>query len=325
MTVAAASPPTASHGGLWRTAQALGLLLTILLLAGLVTRPEPALNILWNAVVPVLPAVFLLSPAIWRNVCPLATLTMLPGERLGNRIIREGTVRATMIVGIALLFVLVPARRFMFNTDGLALAVTISAVAVLALAAGFAFKRKAGFCNAICPVLPVERLYGQRPLLSISNIRCDPCIGCTERGCIDLSPGDSVRTAVGPRWSLGSWVLSPFGTFAAAFPGFIIGYYTVANGPPAQAASVYRHVLIAMGVSLATVFLLVKASRIRAAAGLPMLAAVAAALYYWYAAQVVTEAWRIPGTAIWSIRIAALALIITWLRRALPTAATAAT
>ncbi|HLG06364.1 MAG TPA: hypothetical protein VI383_09465, partial [Gemmatimonadales bacterium] len=135
------SKPEAA-AGLWKTAQGLGLLLTVVLLAGLMTRPELTLNLLWNAVVPVLPAVFLVSTAIWRNVCPLATLTMLPGGRLGGRTIREGTVRTTLIAGVALLLLLVPARRFLFNTDGVALAVTITAVAALALAAGFGFKRK---------------------------------------------------------------------------------------------------------------------------------------------------------------------------------------
>src|SRR5262245_36331186 len=121
---------------LWRTAQALGLLLTVALLLGLVTRPELTLKILWNAVVPVLPAVFLVNPAIWRNTCPLATLTMLPGRRSAGRSIGESTVRTATIAGIVLLLVLVPARRFLFNTDGTALAVTVTAVAALALAGG---------------------------------------------------------------------------------------------------------------------------------------------------------------------------------------------
>ncbi|HLG05037.1 MAG TPA: hypothetical protein VI383_02725 [Gemmatimonadales bacterium] len=315
MTTATISRPPAGTG-LWKTAQGLGLLLTVILLAGLLTRPDLTLNVLWNAVVPVLPAVFLVSTAIWRNVCPLATLTMLPGGRFGARTIREGTIRATLIAGVGLLLVLVPARRFMFNTDGVALAATIAAVAILALGGGFRFKRKAGFCNTICPVLPVERLYGQRPLLQVANVRCTPCIGCTERGCIDLSPADSARTAVGPRWG-GTWLFSPFGLFAAAFPGFIFGYYTIANGPLHQAVVVYRQVLLAMAVSAAAVTLLVTVFRIGAAVALPVLAALAVGLYYWYAAAVVAEAWGITGIPTWSIRIAALALILTWLPRAL--------
>ena len=34
-------------------------------------------------------------------------------------------------------------------------------------------ERKAGFCNALCPILPVERLYGQAPLVAAGNPRCD--------------------------------------------------------------------------------------------------------------------------------------------------------
>ena len=176
-----------------------GVMLTVVLVLGLVTHPGPTTNVLWNAIIPVLPAVFLLSPALWRNVCPLSTLATLSPLRYRTRTIDAPMVRATLVVGVILLFVLVPARRFWFNTDGGALAVAIIMVAILALASGFAFKRKAGFCNAICPVLPVERLYGQRPLVTVPNVRCTPCVGCTERGCIDLSPADSARSAMGPR------------------------------------------------------------------------------------------------------------------------------
>jgi hypothetical protein len=304
------------HTGLWRQAQMVGVMLTVVLVLGLVTHPGPTTNVLWNAIIPVLPAVFLLSPALWRNVCPLATLATLAPLRYRTRTIDEPMVRATLVVGVILLFVLVPARRFWFNTDGGALAVAIIMVAILALASGFAFKRKAGFCNAICPVLPVERLYGQRPLVTVPNVRCTPCVGCTERGCIDLSPADSARVAMGPRWASRSWVFSPFGAFAAAFPGFIAGYYTIANGPVENAFAVYRHVLTATAIGLALVVVFVQACRITAATALPKLAALAAALYYWYAAKAVTDAWGITGTSTWGIRVAAFALILAWLIRA---------
>ena len=55
---------------------------------------------------------------------------------------------------------LVPARRFLCNEHGIALAVVVISVAVAALAFGAVFDFKAGFCNAICPGLPVEKLYG---------------------------------------------------------------------------------------------------------------------------------------------------------------------
>ncbi|HJS48097.1 MAG TPA: hypothetical protein VJ773_08955 [Gemmatimonadales bacterium] len=58
----------------WRLAQAAALLGLIGAGVALVAAPSLGLQLVWSAAVPVLPAVFLLGPALWRNVCPLATL-----------------------------------------------------------------------------------------------------------------------------------------------------------------------------------------------------------------------------------------------------------
>jgi hypothetical protein len=315
MATASMPQSAANYQGLWRAAQLLGLALTVLLLGGLFVRPELTLDLLWNAVVPILPATFLVSPAIWRNVCPLATLTLLPGKRFGRGVLKEPAVRTSLVVGVALLLVLVPARRFLFNTNGIVLAVTIAGVALLALGAGFAFKRKAGFCNSICPVLPVERLYGQWPLARVPNVRCVPCIGCTERGCLDLSTRESLQTAVGSSWGSERWLLSPFGLFAAAFPGFIVGYYQLSNGPLSRAPGVYLQIATAMVVSALLVALVVRVLRVPADRGLAVLAALAVGLYYWYAARVIADAWGASAVFTWTVRVAALGLVVYWLRR----------
>lgn len=313
MTAPMLLPRAPDHARFWHLAQAAGLLLTGLLLAGLVLQPDRALNILWNAVVPVLPAVFLVSPAIWRNVCPLATLTLMPRGRHAHRTLSPAAVRTALVAGVLLLVILVPARRFLFNTDGLALGITIAAVAVVSLIGGTLFKRKAGFCNSICPVLPVERLYGQRPLLRLPNVRCVPCAGCTERGCLDLSPADSAQTGVGERWSSSWWTLSPFGAFAAAFPGFVIGYYTIANGPLTTAGAVYSQVLIAMVVSWGIVTVASRLAGVAAAAALPALAVLAFGLYYWFAAEVISNAWGLGVGMMWGLRVVAFSLLLIWL------------
>ena len=304
------SQRTAPRPGGWQVVQALGLLATVLLLVGLVVRPTLSLNILWNGLVPVLPAVFLLNPILWRNVCPLATLTMLPG---GTRTITGHTVRATLVVGAVLLVAFVMARRFLFNVNGPAIATAVAGLSLAALAGGWRFEHKAGFCNTICPVLPVERLYGQRPLLRVANTRCRPCVGCTARGCLDRSRADALRTAIGQRAASETWVRSPFGGFAAAFPGLIVGYFTVGNTSLAGAPAVIGHVLLAVAVSVLVVVLLVRLLRVSSGSGLPLLGALAAGHYYWYTAPVISAAWQLPSGATWGIRIAALLLIAAWL------------
>jgi nitrite reductase (NADH) large subunit len=312
------SPTAPSAIGLWRAAQWVGVAATAALLAGLFVQPDLALDILWNVLIPLVPASLLISPAIWRNVCPLATLNTVSNGIAGKRPLAAAMIPRVGLVGIVLLVLMVPARRFVFNTDGVVLALTIAAVAVLAVALGAMFDLKAGFCNAICPVLPVERLYGQHPLVQIGNPRCLPCTMCTSRGCIDLNPGKSIAQTLGAARRSRAWLTSGYGVFAAAFPGFVVGYYTTQDGPWAAAGSVYLHVALwALGSYLAAVILvwLFKASAARATV---VLAAAAAGLYYWFAAQTITTAFAIEGAATVAIRAVALALVVVWLWRAVP-------
>jgi nitrite reductase (NADH) large subunit len=312
------SPTEAPAVGLWRAAQWIGVVATAVLLAGLFVQQDLALDILWNVLIPLVPASLLISPAIWRNVCPLATLNTLSNGMAGRRPLVAGIIPRVGMVGIVLLVLMVPARRFVFNTDGVALALTIAAVAVLAVALGALFDLKAGFCNAICPVLPVERLYGQHPIVRIGNPRCTPCTMCTPRGCIDLNPGKSIAQTLGAARRSRAWLASGYGLFAGAFPGFVVGYYTTQDGAWTTAGSVYLHVAVWMlGSYLATAILvwLLKASAARA---MVVLAAAAAGLYYWFAADTITTAFAIEGAATVAIRVVALALVVVWLWRAVP-------
>jgi len=301
---------------LWSVAQLLGVGLTAVLIVGLVRWPVPTLHLLWDMVIPVLPAVFLLNPMLWRNVCPLGTLNDWTGRR-GQAPLSLGLLVGAWIVGVVLLGALVPARRFLFNQEGLALAVTIAVVGVLALVVGFRSPRRAGFCNSLCPVLPVEKLYGQAPLLKVASARCRTCDLCTRAGCIDLVGGKSARQSLRRRGQ--QWLLSPFGVFAAAFPGFIIGYFTLENGAIATAGSVYLHVgTWALG-SLLVVTLLMNLVRPQVALALPLLGGLSAGLYYWYAAPGLATAYGIGTSGAVAVRASAAALLAAWLWNAFRT------
>lgn len=299
--------------GLWTTAQWVGIALTGALLAGLITSPELSLDILWNAVIPVLPAVFMVSPALWRNVCPLATLNTLSGHARGKRKTDGRLLTAAGVVGMVLFFVMVPARRFLFNTDGPMLAGTIVVVAVLALALGFVFASKAGFCNGVCPVLPVEKLYGQRPLIRLGNPRCQPCIKCTRVGCMDRVPNEAARETLGAKADSKAWLLTPFGMFAGAFPGFVWGYFTLTDVPLVEAGAVYVHVFQWMSISYAATVSIVWVGRVSSEWMLRLLAVFALGLYYWYGAAGIAEAWALPDAFVYALRAAAIALVVVWL------------
>lgn len=297
----------------WRTAQAMGLLLTLVLLAGLWTWSTGTLRVLWYGVIPVLPAVFLVQPKLWRNVCPLATLNTLPGRRTRGLKLDTRVARWTLPVGIALLAVLVPARRFAFNVDGPVLAVVIVAVAVVALASGFLFDRKAGFCNSICPVLPVERLYGQRPLVRSGNAHCSTCSLCTARGCLDVSAEKTVAQVLGPARRSARWLLTPYGAFAAAFPGFVLAYYLLSDVTAADAARVYLVIAAGAAGSYVVVAAVALLTRVSWAIALPGLGAVALLTYYWFGAPGIASAWELGTGTIHGIRGAAGLLLAGWL------------
>ena len=312
--------PTPTSAKLWLAAQWAGVVITLVLLAGLVVRPEQSLNILWNLLIPLVPASLLVAPMLWRNVCPLATLNLVSNRSGSTAKLSNGWLPRAGLVGMLLLVLLVPARRFVFNTDGTILAITIAAVAVLALCMGLFFDAKAGFCNSICPVLPVERLYGQNPLLRLSNPRCTPCTMCTSKGCIDLAPQQSIAATLGAARGSSHWLLGGYGVFAAAFPGFIVGYGTLVDGPLNSAGSVYLHILLWCLGSYLVVAAATVALRLSAAVAMVVLGTAAAGLYYWYAAATITAAFDLPSVGALVIRVVALALVAVWAMKALPRA-----
>lgn len=301
---------------LWKLAQGSGVLLTLALLVALLRWPQPSLTLLWNLVIPLVPASLLVAPQLWRNVCPLATLNMASNGWFGRRRANPRFLAGTTALGIVLLFLLVPARHLLFNMDGTALAVTIAAVAVLAVALGAGFDAKAGFCNSLCPVLPVERLYGQAPFVELSNPRCATCSGCSPKGCIDLAPAHSIGPMIATPRPDRAWWRSSFGAFAAAFPGFVLGYYLVPDGSLSDAPAVYGTI---GATSLASFLLAVGATTwfgVPARSLMPVLAAAAAGIYYWFAGPTLAGTLALGPAGALALRILFLGLVAVWFVRA---------
>lgn len=285
----------------------------------LLVVPDVGLPMLWDVAVALIPATLLISPLIWRNVCPLATLNMF-GNRLreGRRATPVWTARANLL-GILLFAALVPARRFLFNESGAALALTIGLVAAAAVVLGVAFDGRAGFCNALCPVLPVERLYGQNPMVGLQRARCSTCSACG-KGCPDLIPDYGVRVAARTETRGVEWLRNPFALFAAALPGFVLGYFAQPNTDLLGAGQVYARVFAFAGGSVAIVALAAAVLRLRARVALPVLAALAVALYYWHAAPGLAGAFGAAEQATLILRVATLGLVAWWGVRAIRSA-----
>lgn len=297
---------------LWGTARWTALLAVVPLLVLLVRHPEPTLVALWYVVVPILPATFFLTPALWRGICPLATLNEL-GNRLGTpRALGEPAARALGIGGLVLFYLLVPARHLTFNQDGVVLAATVAGVGGMALFLGVLFDTRSAFCNAFCPVLPVELLYGQAPLVGLTRGRCDRCTVCTPRGCLDLADQKAVPQLMGPARRTSAWLRTPLGAFFAAMPGFVLGYNLVPDGPLSTAGLVYAATLGAAALSYLLVALLVAATGADMMRALPWIAAAAGGLYYWLAGPSVAAHLGAGSAVSWGVRTVGIGVVGVW-------------
>ncbi|MCC6981006.1 MAG: hypothetical protein IT343_21980 [Candidatus Melainabacteria bacterium] len=235
------------------------------------------IDVFWKLIVPLVPGILLVAPAVWRNICPLAYFNVL-GHRGRAAVVsalgssepkRRGLLtvghlwisRYGLYAGMALLFVLVPLRLLLLNTAGEILAILLVVLAVLSFSAGVFFPYKSGWCSSMCPVYPVEKFYGMSPLAFGENTLCHTqtsagerkCSGCT-RECLDvkLSPasGPKMVAQVGASPGVGMCL------FISTFPGFVTAYWTFSAfaglhdlNLALRCVLVYGGFLVAMSVS----------------------------------------------------------------------------
>ncbi len=266
--------------GVWRVLQAAAVLAAVGICYVLASQPELGLIVFWSLAVPVLPLVFLLAPGLWRNLCPLAVSNQVP-RLLGFSIAHAAPRWLTQynyVVGIILFFVLASSRKVIFNASGPATAALIAGALVAAFVGGVLFKGKSGWCSSICPLLPVQRLYGQTPFVTLPNSHCQPCLGCT-KNCYDFNPGVAY---IADQYDEDRNYAAYRKFFAAVFPGFILAFYVVPNPPDVFIGAMYGHFLLYMLVSAGAFtavdsFLRVSSLRVTAIFG-----ALALNLYYWF-------------------------------------------
>lgn len=242
----------------WSRAAILLRVIAVLVFLGLIyllsrNQPLPGrlgqvslLDIFWKLIVPLVPAILLLVPVLWRNICPLAQFNII-GHQVrsslgrspdrpptGNKNVRLLHSKHGLYVAMSLLSLLVPARLLLLNADSEALAALLAVLAMASFAAGMFFPFKSGWCSSICPVYPVEKTYGMSPLLLGENTLCRirisnhdlKCAGCI-RECLDLKltpgPGKSVGRTV--KWRPGRGLR----LFISAFPGFVAAYLVLSQ------------------------------------------------------------------------------------------------
>jgi hypothetical protein len=147
--------------------------------------------------------------------------------------------------------------------------------------------------------------------------RCSACTVCTPRGCLDLAERKAIPQLLGPSRHTARWLATPYGAFFAALPGFIIGYNQVKDGPLNRAAMVYTTTLGWSLASFLLVALAVLALGLASRLALPLIAAAAGGLYYWYAGPAITSQLAASPWIGTGIRIVGIGLVASWLVRTL--------
>lgn len=310
--------PTVLPLSLWTGLRMACLAAALAVAATLFLAPHIGLPLFWMVIVPLLPAVFVLAPGIWRNVCPMAALNQLP-RLLGitRGITHTPLVREySYVLGIALFFALVSSRKWLFDASGPATGLLILLGLAGAFIGGLVFKGKSGWCSSICPLLPVQRVYGQTPVKRIANAHCRPCVGCS-KNCFDFNPGvayladqyDSDKHYVGYRR-----------VFVGILPGFIWAFFAIPAG--ADLSSVYGGFALSSGLSLALFHLLDTFLKLPNNRLTVLFGATAFTTYYWFVSEtwfkglsLFSGHWLVPEMAPWGVRLAVVALALTWVWR----------
>lgn len=208
---------------LWRAIQSAVWLLGAGIMICLVFFPSIGLLLFWNILIPIAPALFVLATGVWRNICPLATTNLMPrhfglSERKKLTAVQLGKLN---LLAIVMLYSIVPLRHAVFNNSGIATASLIMAMVVLGMIMGFYFEWKSAWCSGLCPVHPVEKLYGGNTLFTVQNAHCTECQNCVVP-CPDSTPNIHPISTKRTLYHQLSGLL-----IVGGLPGFIWGWFHV--------------------------------------------------------------------------------------------------
>jgi nitrite reductase (NADH) large subunit len=301
----------------WDALRVLSVVAALALCVSLLVSARVGLFIFWGLVIPLLPLLFFVAPGFWRNICPLAASNQTPrrfGFTRGRAL--HPTVRAYgFLVPVVLFLGLVPARKVLFNTNGVALAVLLLAMLAAAFVGGVFFKGKSGWCSSFCPLLPVQRVYGQTPFIVVRNSHCEPCVGCA-KNCYDFNPHVAQLADLhDPDPYRGAYRK----LFGGAFPGLVLAFYTVHSASGWGIAGMYGKFGLYILGGIGAFFVLDSLLRVSTAAVAVLFGAVALDLYYWfnwpYLANRIGDS--APWWFVWPARSVVFALSAVWVVRTL--------
>jgi NADPH-dependent 2,4-dienoyl-CoA reductase/sulfur reductase-like enzyme/ferredoxin len=294
--------------GAWQAIRVVTLLGAVALAVALVLVPDDGLYVLWKVIIPVLPFIWLVVPGLWRNVCPLSASNQSPRVLGLSKALTapEWLKQYGFVIAAAMFILFVSLRKVGLDDSGPASALLLLAALSGGFAGGVMLKGKSGWCSSICPLLPIQRLYGQTPYKLVANSHCTPCVGCT-KSCYDFNPKVAFLADLhdpDPYWG-GYRKL-----FAAAFPGLVLAFFNLPEARGGEEiASLYGQLAVYLAASVALFYTLDALLKVSSHKLTALYGAVGFSLFYWY----VAEPW--PEPAMWGARAAAILLAGGWLLR----------
>ena len=302
----------------WHAVRAASIIGYVALCVAMFIRPAGALFTFFKVIVPLLPILFFVAPGLWRNICPLAAANQTP-RLLGfsrARTTPDWLRKRSFVVASVLFFGIAGARLALFNNNASATGVLLSLTIINAFIAGLAFTGKSGWCSSICPLLPLQRVYGQTPLVLVANTHCNPCVSCTTN-CFDFKPQPAFQAdlhSADPQWS------APRKLFASALPGFVLGFFTLVGRTDLSAVHVYERLALYVIVSIGSYYVVSALLPLTVAMVTAIYASAAINIFYWYASVTLASS---LGTIIgqhvawvhWPIQIVVAALTVVWISR----------
>ena len=302
----------------WQVIRVGSVLAYLAVIVTLFVRPAGGLFIFFGVIVPLWPVLFFVAPGVWRNICPLAASNQLP--RVAG-FSRAGTAagwwaRTGFLIAVTLFFGIAGARIAGLDRNGPAMGVVLAVIIASAFTGGVLLKGKSGWCSSVCPLLPLQRAYGQTPFVTSPNSHCRPCVGCT-KNCYDFKPRAAWQADMAdpdPQWS------APRTLFTAALPGFILGFFTLHNRVGTAMSGKYALLALFVFVSIGLFYAIQAVSRLSPAMLTVGFAAVAINLYYWFSGPILTHSLaEITGIQAgwlrWPISVTIAALTLLWIAR----------
>jgi len=267
----------------WNTVQMIFWFIGIALLLFMLFMPPVGVTLFWNILIPVAPVLLVVGTGFWRNVCPLGTTALLP-DRFGlskKKKLSSSQRTILNLVGIVLLLLIIPLRHLLFNTNGQATAIIILALSIIALTAGFIFERKSGWCSGLCPIHPVEKLYGSGVAFSLPNAHCNDCVKCSIP-CPDSTPNISPVISTKSTAEKAIEIL-----LVGGFPGYVWGWFQVPDYTASfgwqEFLTVYAYPLFGGWISI-LLYMTIKevVSTRNKKLVIHLFAAAAVSCYYWF-------------------------------------------